>query len=240
MEMLNIKESYNFLVCGDSISRGVVLDKIRNKYVLLRDSYTNLLNGYLKGTVENISKFGSTILKGKDRLARELDKTSPDVVLIEFGGNDCDFNWDEVAQDPYKDHAPNTDFNVFKETLKDLIDSLKKANIVPVLLTLPPLDADRYFNWISKGNKEMAKNILTWLGSVTKIYWWQEKYNSAILSIASSTETKIIDIRSTFLDRPDYRKLICEDGIHPNEEGHRAIAEKIMDYVRSYYDFLLK
>ncbi|SNX53505.1 SGNH/GDSL hydrolase family protein [Thermoanaerobacterium sp. RBIITD] len=240
MELLNLKDSYNFLVCGDSISKGVVFDKSKNKYVLLKDSYTNLLEGSLKGTIDNVAKFGSTILKGIDRLKKELIKVKPDVVLIEFGGNDCDFNWDKVAENPHSEHMPNTDFNVFKNSLNELIDSLKKSKIIPVLLTLPPIDADRYFKWISKNNVDMAKNILTWLGSVTKIYWWQEKYNSAILSIARSTRTRVIDIRSAFLENPDYRQLICDDGIHPNEEGHKVIAEKIMDYVKTHYNFLLK
>lgn len=240
MELLNLKDSYNFLVCGDSISKGVVFDKSKDKYVLSKESYANLLQNSLKGTIDNIAKFGSTILKGIDRLQRELKKVRPDVVVIEFGGNDCDFNWDEVAENPYIDHYPNTDFNVFKNKLTELIKSLKDTNIIPVLLTLPPLDADRYFKWISKDNQEKAKNILTWLGSVTKIYWWQEKYNSAIVSIARNTRTRVIDIRSAFLDCPDFRQLLCDDGIHPNEKGHKVIADEIMNYVETSYDFLLR
>ena len=35
----------------------------------------------------------------------------------------------------------------------------------------------------------------------------------------------MIDIRSAFLVRKDYTDYLCEDGIHPNEKGHRLIRE---------------
>ena len=43
----------------------------------------------------------------------------------------------------------------------------------------------------------------------------------------------------TFLQKDDYTKLICDDGIHPNKAGHRVIAEKILHYIESNYMFLL-
>ncbi|WP_236612123.1 SGNH/GDSL hydrolase family protein [Caldanaerobacter subterraneus] len=116
--------------------------------------------------------------------------------------------------------------------MRELINFLENVNVIPVLMTLPPLDADRYFKWISKNSKEMRKNILKWLGSVTKIYWWQEKCNSAILSIAEETKTRLIDIRSTFLNYTDFRQFFCKDGIHPNDEGYRIIADKIQQYLQ--------
>jgi lysophospholipase L1-like esterase len=86
----------------------------------------------------------------------------------------------------------------------------------------------------------MGNNILKFLGSVNKIYWWQERYNSAVLSVAQETNTKWIDVRGAFLQTPDYTKLICKDGIHPNSDGHRIIADKILEFVQSNYRFLLR
>ncbi|WP_304440912.1 hypothetical protein [Thermoanaerobacter sp. YS13] len=36
------------------------------------------------------------------------------------------------------------------------------------------------------------------------------------------------------------RNLLCEDGIHPNEEGHKIMAHKIDEYLRKHYPFILK
>ncbi|HHW56460.1 MAG TPA: SGNH/GDSL hydrolase family protein [Clostridia bacterium] len=231
---------YEIIIIGDSISKGVIYDEEKDRYVVSKVNYVNLLTENIKGTIKNFAKFGNTLLRGIDSLNKYLSKERADIIVIEFGGNDCDFNWEEVAKEPCKSHEPKTDFYVFKEKLRGLVISLEKKNIIPVLMTLPPLDADRYFKWISKNSEEIGKNILKWLGSVTKIYWWQEKYNSAILSIAIETKTRLIDIRSAFLEHPDFRQFLCKDGIHPNEEGHKIIASKIHKYLQENYDYLLK
>lgn len=82
-------------------------------------------------------------------------------------------------------------------------------------------------------------SILKWLGSVTKIYWWQERYNSVIVRIAEETKTLWIDIRSAFLRFPDFSELLCVDGIHPNRDGHFVIAEEIISFINSGYRHLL-
>jgi lysophospholipase L1-like esterase len=237
---MDIKKDYNYMLYGDSILKGVVYDESKCKYTVLEKSFGNILQDRLKGVVNNAARFGNTIIRGTSKLQNEVKKNNPDIVLIEFGGNDCDFNWEEVAENPSGDHVPKTDFNVFEKMLRSMIESLDKVNIVPVLLTLPPIDADRYFKWVSRNSAAMGSSILEWLGSVNKIYWWQERYNSIVLSLAQETRTRWIDIRSAFLRYPDYTRLICVDGIHPNERGHTVIAEKILEYISSNYEFLLR
>ncbi|WP_236612122.1 hypothetical protein [Caldanaerobacter subterraneus] len=56
--------------------------------------YNKHLKGNTKGTVKNIAKFGSTLLKGIDILKKHLSKDKPDIAVIEFGENDCDFDWE--------------------------------------------------------------------------------------------------------------------------------------------------
>ena len=228
------------LLYGDSISKGVVYDEQKQKYVVIAENYAALVQNRLKGIIHNAARFGNTIIKAVQRFPAELQETKPDVVVIEFGGNDCDYNWEEIAANPGGKHLPKTELETFRTGLVQLIDSLQRQAIVPVLLTLPPIDADRYFLWISKNNPVKQHNILEWLGSVTKIYWWQERYNSMIINIAEETRTRFIDIRGAFLQNPDYTQYICKDGIHPNEAGHRIIADRILGYIRINYDFILK
>lgn len=229
-----------YMVSGDSISKGVVLDEVRNKYVVLEENYVALLQDKLKGVIHNTARFGNTLLKGIGHLKRDVVNEKPDVVLIEYGGNDCDFNWNEIAENPGGDHTPKTDFNVFEKMLTETIEFLRSKDVVPVLMNLPPLNADQYFKWVSRSNPEAERNILQWLGSVTKIYWWQERYNSTIVKVAEATKTKYIDIRGAFLEHPDFTRFICMDGIHPNKDGHRIISERVLAFVREHYGYLLQ
>ncbi|MDR3598254.1 MAG: SGNH/GDSL hydrolase family protein [Clostridium sp.] len=164
----------------------------------------------------------------------------PDVVLLEYGGNDCDFNWHEVCNNPNAIHKPKTDLDTFGSKLKETLNFLKNNNIIAVVMTLPPLNADRYLKWISNNDTLAETNILKWLGNVSKIYQWQEKYSSAVLKIAEDTNTKCIDIRGAFLKYPDFSKFLCLDGIHPNEFGHKIIAIKIIDFILSDRAYLIK
>lgn len=224
---------FNYMVSGDSISKGVVYDESRSKYVILEDNYVSMLQGKLKGAMRNTARFGNTLMKGFGNLKRDVLKEKPDVVLIEYGGNDCDYHWNEIASNPEAEHRPKTDFPDFEQMLLDMIHFLKNQGIIPVLMSLPPLNADNYFKWVSGSQPDAEENIMKFLGSVTKIYWWQERYNSAIIKVAEATRTKIIDVRGAFLQQPDYTRFICRDGIHPNREGHKLIHDKILDFIRT-------
>jgi acyl-CoA thioesterase I len=239
MEISKHEDKYSCLVSGDSISKGVIYDEDNEKYVILENNYVALVQIKLKGIIYNTSRFGNTLIKGIGKLKNDILKNDPKIVFIEYGGNDCDFNWNEIAINPDKNHQPKTDLHLFEKSLIETINSLKDKAITPVLMTLPPLDADRYFKWVSKNNPLSESNILKWLGSITKIYWWQERYSSAISMIAEKTKTKLIDIRGAFLQYPDFTEFICKDGIHPNYEGHRLIANKITEYISLYYNYLL-
>jgi acyl-CoA thioesterase-1 len=225
------KSISKYLVSGDSISKGVIFDEVKNKYVVLADNYVALLQNRLKGTVYNTAKFGNTLIKGISRLRHDIVKDTPDIVLIEYGGNDCDYNWNEIADHPESLHEPKTNFNQFEKQLKEIVEFLKTNKIMPILMTLPPLNADHYLKWVSKNNPLAEMNILRWLGSVTRIYWWQERYSSTIIKVAEETKTRWIDIRGAFLQYPDFNKFLCLDGIHPNQDGHKIIADKIIDFI---------
>lgn len=228
------------LICGDSISAGVVYDEQAGRYMKSKESFVCRLQNSLNCVITNISRFGNTILTALPKLSRDLSKETPDVVLIELGGNDCDFKWDEIARNPEADYQPATDLRVFQSKLLQTALSLKEKGIEPVLMTLPPLDPDRYLRWVSKNSAELAEKILVWLGSVSRIYWWHERYNAAVLKVAQTLGVRLIDLRSAFLSTPDFRKYLCMDGIHPNRDGHRLISDAIADYLRENYPLLLK
>ncbi len=237
---MNIKECYNFVVYGDSISKGIVYDDSVGRYVVLKDNFANIVGDRLKCVIYNMGRFGNNIVRGQRKIDVDVIKKNPDIVLIEFGGNDCDLDWQAVAENPKVDHAPKTDLSVFENTLDNIIAYFRKLNIIPVLMTLPPLDSDRYFRWVCKNDLNAEKSVLTYLGDIKRIFSWQEQYSKKIEEAARKNNIEIIDVREAFLMQGDYSKYLCIDGIHPNKDGHMLIADKILDYINQNYRFLLK
>lgn len=215
-------------VLGDSIAKGVVFDCLRNRYSVSKDCFAAQIGQKLGSAVINLSKFGSTVADGEHRFEKERDALADcSAVIMNFGGNDSDFLWQEIAKDPDAQHEPKTGLKEFEDTYLSLIDEVKESGKTPVLLDLPPVDHARYFAWISRNLN--SDNILKWLGGSSEfIYRWHEQYSIAVQKIAQAANVRLIDIRSAFLRVRDFSSLLCNDGIHPNEAGHRLIANEIM------------
>jgi lysophospholipase L1-like esterase len=239
MDESPIGRIWNCLVSGDSISKGVVLDEGEGGYSVLKDNYVAIVQRRTRNVIRNVSRFGNTLPRGTGRLAREIESEKPDIVLIEYGGNDCDFDWVDVAAHPDSPHGPKTELALFETTLAETIQGLGARGIIPVLMTLPPLDAERFLAWVSRGEPGAEGRILTWLGNVNRIFQWQEGYSALIAKVAAETKTRLIDVREAFLQRFDFRSLICKDGIHPNAAGHEVIAEAVLGYLAGNYPFML-
>lgn len=223
----------HILLLGDSLCKGVVFDNTRNRFSILKDNFCALVGRQITATLENVSKMGSTVSRGEAMLEGRMKKGNPpDLVVIEFGGNDCNFDWEAIAKEPQAPHQPKTELPVFEKSLTEMIENLYRQNITPLLLNLPPIDAERYFKFFCKGSHEAEHNVMTWLDSINKIYWWHERYNAAIEDIAERTHTRMVNIRRAFLEEPDYRVLIGSDGIHPNSAGHKKIAEKVLSFIK--------
>ncbi len=217
-------------IFGDSILKRVVYNESEDRYSMLPQKDVENLGARLALQIYNSTMFGCTVGKGMQLLKRALQKDiTYDYVLLEFGGNDCDFLWEEVSLRPLEEHQPNTPLPLFKETLTSMISLLKERNIEVLLATLPPIDSERYLAHICrKGlNKD---NILIFLQEVTSIERFQELYSKMVEEIAKETHTRVIDIRQGFLSQSNYRSLIGKDGIHPNEKGHELILSLVADY----------
>ena len=215
-------------VFGDSIAKGVIYDSEKGRYTHLKESTVGLVSRHSNIDINNFACFGCTVTKGYGILQRvEAEIKDCEYTLIEFGGNDCDFNWAEVAEAPDKEHACNTPIELFTDIYKNMIDRIKALGSKPVLLTLPPIDSVRFFNWVSKGL--CKENILKFLVDVEHIARWQSMFNDAVHHISKLYELPVLDIRSIFFKQESIKDYLCEDGIHPNKEGHRLIYTAIAE-----------
>ncbi len=218
---------------GDSVLKGVILEN--NKYKVSKDNFVNICEDILGIKIENKAKFGSTIETGEKSIHKNLElikNCNGKYVVMEFGGNDCDYNWKEISENPDGNHKPNSEIKDFIELYTELINEIKKKGKIPVLLSLPPIDCNKYFNRITKNLNE--NNILSWMdGNKQFLTNWHERYNIEVFKLAINNNLPIIDITSKFLEEKHYERLLCEDGIHPNEEGHKIIAQSIKEHIES-------
>ena len=210
-------------IYGDSIMKGVFFDSKEGKYRMIPAQWLETFGGKFQLHIKNRSKFGCTIDKGEKMIENALEKPKKSTyALLEYGGNDCDFDWAQVAREPEKQHEPKTPLKEFTARYRTLISELQKAGVRPVIMSLPPIDAEKYFNWITRDGIDKGR-VLTFLGDVQMIYRFQELYSTAGMKLAYETNSAFIDVRSAFLDKHNYKDLLCEDGIHPNESGHELI-----------------
>lgn len=216
-------------IFGDSIGKGVHLpDNGRYERVNLN---LNKLTGRNDLVINNYSVFGCTITKALSIIKNHAAELAEyECVFLELGGNDCDFNWQEISEAPNTEHNCKTPVGVFEETYKTLIDVIRGNGGNPIILTMPPLVAERYFPWVSQGKH--SENILSWLGSVATIYRWQEMYNLKVVMLAKQLNVQLIDIRTPFLENHHYEDHISRDGIHPNETGYEMIYSTVAEQYR--------
>lgn len=57
-----------------------------------------------------------------------------------------------------------------------------------------------------------------------RLYQNQELYSIVAANLARSLNVQTVDMRSEFLAHPNYRDLMCLDGVHPNQAGYDFMA----------------
>ena len=182
--------------------------------------------------VVNRSNLGATIRKGQALLEHDLQRgMQADYALIAYGGNDSDFDWDAVQDSPRESHLPRTTLADFKQILLQMLRQLKDKGVQPVLMTLPPIDAQRYLDFLCRDGRSKER-IMDWLGDTQHIYRHQELYSDTVARLAYETGTPLIGVRETFLDEKCLPGLISADGIHLTMDGYTKLFDTLAGWLR--------
>ena len=136
-------------------------------------------------------------------------------------------SWQAIADCPDSEHHPKTPLRIFEKTYARVINKVRERGYTPLIMSLPPMNAQQYFNFFTSNfNDTQKSNVLKWLhGSVNTIWAGHELYNDAVKRVASATDCVLIDCTTTLGDGKNY---LCDDGIHPNLAGQSKIASIIL------------
>ncbi len=221
------------IIFGDSIAKGIIFDEAAGKYRPLETCAAALLSArWEQADIKNRSVFGCIAPKGEKLLNRCLENDElPDYVVIEFGGNDCDFDWRKVSAEYLQEHDPHTPRPEFYRSVCRMVQAAREKGVCPVLLNLAPINASRYFDWLTQPEDVVPEQVLHWLVEKEIIYRQQENYSHCLDMIALEYQVPLIDVRSRFLTIRDYDSCLCRDGIHLNEKGQRLLADYIAEWV---------
>ena len=217
-------------IYGDSLLKATVPDE-QFRYHFHLPEVMERYSGR-QSEVVNRSKMGATVRKGQALLEHDLQRgMQADYALIAYGGNDSDFDWDAVQAHPQESHLPRTTLADFKEILLRMIHELRERGVQPVLMTLPPIDAQRYLDFLCREGRSRER-IMDWLGDTQRIYRHQELYSDTVARLAYETGTPLIGVREMFLDEKRLLKLIAADGIHLTVEGYGKLFDTLAGWLR--------
>ena len=218
-------------IYGDSIMKGTVLTQtLRYKATICE--YLNRLCERFGLVAESRARFGMTVDKGAEIVEKDLSAgKNCTFALLEFGGNDCDYDWKAISEDPAGIHEAKTPLPRFISLYAQMIEKIQARGIVPLVMTLPPIDAQRYLDFLCRGENNERQSIMYWLKDVQRIYRTQERYSNAAARVAEAAGARLVDVRAHFLARDDLRGLLCCDGIHPSAEGYNLIYHIFETYI---------
>ncbi len=216
---------------GDSILFGIIIKN--NRYTKNRTFDLRAVAKEYDLDLLNVSRMGRNSLEGIDTVKEYLQNHSvPDYAVIEFGGNDADNEWAEIAQNPAP-RAPKIPLENFLENLKEMARILESVGTKVSFMNLFPIIPDPYFDWVTP-TQNAKENVLKFLGGTTKtILDVHKTYSENVEKLATTLQKPLIDIRKTILSKPDITPYISVDGVHPSPLGHEIIVEEMRKYFES-------
>ncbi|HCI67492.1 MAG TPA: SGNH/GDSL hydrolase family protein [Oscillibacter sp.] len=216
-------------IYGDSLLKATVPDEDMHYRFHLPEVMAQYPTDRLE--VVNRAKMGATVTKGLSLVEHDVQRgMDARWALVAYGGNDSDFDWEAIAAAPEQEHLPHTVLPEFIEKLRCAVQELASAGVQPVLMTLPPIDGQRYFQFICR--RADGGSILRWLGDVGRIYRHQELYSDAVAALAMTEGLPLIDVRRQFLPMRDLPRYIAADGIHLTMTGYRCLFDTLAGWIR--------
>ncbi len=198
---------------GDSITQGVGVKEEKNYYpniIAAKHSPKKMNNYGISGTrfAEQMEKSQPIDYQDFSLRSKELDKDS-DIIVV-FGGTN-DFGHGDAPIGTFEDRTPNTFYGACHTIMQNLISEYPKAQKV-ICTPLHRITED-----------EPCSRGLVLRDFVNIIKEVAEYYSIPVCDLwsISGIQPKV----------PVIKEMYCPDGLHPNDEGQKFLAEKIANFI---------
>lgn len=164
--------------------------------------------------VFNAGVGGNTTRMALARLDRDVLAHNPDLVIVQFGLNDS-------AVDVLRGKTePRVSRSEYEWNLRTIVRRIQEAGAEPILATPNPgVWSERLLETYGRPPYNTADR---WGFNV-----YNERYAESVRRIAKETGVPLVDVYRMYVaqDRsPEKIEGWLSDGLHPNDEGHRALA----------------
>ena len=209
------------VVFGDSILKGVItIPDSKNLFDVTENDSLSLAQKELGFELDNRSIYGNITSKGLVKLQKFLEKGGQaDFCIIEFGSNDCDYDWGSLVQ--------KVPLEQYLENLKQMVSLCRANKITPLMMGLIPYVCEDWFKTIIKGQDQAA--ILNFLGGKAETLGKNQLiYKNAQADFVQENKVQFLDPWPIF---QDHKELMCYDGIHPNEQGYQLLSKVWINFL---------
>ncbi len=159
--------------------------------------------------VTNAGVAGHTSRQGLARMQTDVLDRHPEVVVIFFGTNDCRMAAETVYVPPDR----------YEANLTTMVETCERQGIKAVICTLPPINAEPYFQRTARENFDAA-------GGLDHVI---ESYRAAALRVAEAKRVPVVDLNRLLADHPEW---MHRDGVHPSTPtGNKLIARFVAEVV---------
>ncbi|MCR5050923.1 MAG: hypothetical protein K6A36_07560 [Paludibacteraceae bacterium] len=138
------------------------------------------------------------------------------------------YDWKAIAARPNANHQPQMDLVAYKALYINKIAQARACSQEPVLVSLPIIDANRYFAHITRGMTSQERmNVLCWLGGSTdRLRDIHDLYNLTLFRLAAQQCVHIVDVTSPMLTNRN-EELLQADGVSLSETGATLVDAEI-------------
>ncbi len=189
--------------------------------------YAAILQEELRNVrVINAGVGGNTTEMARQRFEKDVLSREPRIAIIQFGINDA-------AVDVWKTPPatePRVSIERYEANLRHFIQTLKSRNARLVLMTPNPLRwtpalKEMYGRPPFKPDEADGFNVLL------------ARYGEAARRVAREEGAELIDVQQAFPEQARKQGVSMDafllDGMHPNDEGHRIVANLLRERIRA-------
>ncbi|MCB1224349.1 MAG: exo-alpha-sialidase [Verrucomicrobiales bacterium] len=176
--------------------------------------------------VYNAGVSGNTTRDARKRLQADVLRHQPRIVVMQFGINDSAI--DVWKTPPAK--APRVPLDEFIDNCRAMIADIHNAKAKVILMTTNAV------RWTSKlrelyGKPPYDPNVEDGFEAAALA-----AYNQALRDLAKEMQVPLLDVRAAYSDfaatpGQTLNDLLL-DGMHPNDQGHQLVAERLVPLIR--------